>query len=50
MRPLHPSSEEGASAVEYGLFLALIAAVIFAVVVALGTEVLGLFTTLEGAF
>ncbi len=43
-------SEEGASAVEYGLFLALIAAVIIGTVAILGTDVLGLFQTVQGAF
>ncbi len=42
--------ESGASAVEYGLFLALIAAVIIATVALLGTGVLNLFRSLEGAF
>lgn len=45
-----PRSEEGASAVEYGLFLALIAAVIIGTVALLGTEVLTLFQSLEGQF
>jgi Flp pilus assembly pilin Flp len=35
--------ERGASAVEYALFIGLIAAVIFGVVLALGQLVLGLF-------
>lgn len=42
--------DHGASAVEYGLFLALIAAVIIATVALLGTGVLNLFRSLEGAF
>jgi pilus assembly protein Flp/PilA len=46
----HPRSEAGATAVEYGLFLALIAAVIVATVAVLGTEVLGLFASVEGQF
>lgn len=37
--------EEGATAIEYGLMAALIAAVIISVVTALGSKVLGLFST-----
>ena len=37
--------ERGASSVEYGLLIALIAAVIFGAVVAFGGEVGGLFTS-----
>jgi len=44
------SSEDAATAVEYGLFLALIAAVIIATVATLGTEVLGLFGSVQGQF
>ena len=44
------SSEDAATAVEYGLFLALIAAVIIATVTLLGTEVLGLFESIQGEF
>ena len=40
-------SERGATAVEYGLMVALIAAVIILVVTALGTDVLGGFNTVE---
>ncbi len=40
--------EAGATAIEYGLMAALIAAVIIAAVAALGTKVTGLFTTVEG--
>ena len=38
-------SERGATAVEYGLLVALIAGVIIVTVAATGTSVLGLFTT-----
>ncbi len=37
--------DEGATAIEYGLMAALIAAVIIGAVTALGTKVLDLFTT-----
>lgn len=40
-------SEAGASAVEYGLLVALIAAIIVGVVAALGTTVSGAFTKAE---
>ncbi|HVL65260.1 MAG TPA: Flp family type IVb pilin [Actinomycetota bacterium] len=40
------SDEEGATAVEYGLMVALIAAVIIATVQALGVNVLGAFQTI----
>jgi pilus assembly protein Flp/PilA len=46
----HLRSEAGATAVEYGLFLALVAAVIIATVALLGTEVLGLFESIQGEF
>lgn len=39
--------ERGATAVEYGLIVALIAAVIVAVVALVGTDVLGGFNTVE---
>ncbi len=39
--------DEGATAVEYGLIVALIAAVIILVVAALGQDVLGGFNTIE---
>jgi len=42
-------SEEGATAVEYGLLVALIAAVIVAVVVTLGQKVKTGFTTVDGS-
>jgi Flp pilus assembly pilin Flp len=44
------TNESGATAVEYGLFLALIAGVIIGTVAILGTEVLGLFQSVEGRF
>jgi pilus assembly protein Flp/PilA len=40
-------SERGATAVEYGLIVALIAAVIITIVVALGNDVKGGFDTVE---
>lgn len=42
-------SEEGATAVEYGLLVALIAAVIVGVVVTLGTKVKAGFDTVDGS-
>lgn len=39
--------EEGATAVEYGMMVALIAAVIVAVVAALGDKILAAFTTID---
>jgi pilus assembly protein Flp/PilA len=42
-------NDKGATAVEYGLIVALIAAVIVAVVGFLGQDVLGGFTTVETA-
>ncbi len=39
--------EEGATAVEYGLLVALIAAVIVAIVQTLGTKINAAFTTVE---
>ncbi|WP_026378598.1 Flp family type IVb pilin [Agromyces italicus] len=41
------TEEEGATAVEYGLIVALIAAVIVGVVALLGQDILGAFTTVE---
>ena len=41
--------EEGATAVEYGLMVALIAAVIVGVVETLGVSLLGAFTTVNTA-
>ena len=43
------SEETGATAVEYGIMVALIAAVIVGMVTLVGTDVLGAFTTVEGA-
>jgi pilus assembly protein Flp/PilA len=41
--------DEGATAVEYGLMVALIAAVIIGVVTSLGTKLQGLFNTVATA-
>ncbi|MFJ5959344.1 Flp family type IVb pilin [Pseudarthrobacter oxydans] len=41
------SSEKGATAVEYGLLVALIAAVIVAIVATLGTQINTAFTTIS---
>jgi len=41
--------EEGATAVEYGMMVALIAAVIVGIVTTLGTKVNGAFTTVSNA-
>ena len=41
--------EDGATAVEYGLLVALIAAVIVGVVATLGTKILGAFTKVNTA-
>ena len=41
--------EEGATAVEYGMMVALIAAVIVGIVTTLGTKVNGAFTTVSTA-
>ncbi len=41
--------DEGATAVEYGLMVALIAGVIIGVVTLLGTTLQGVFTTVTGA-
>lgn len=43
------SSEKGATAVEYGMLVALIAAVIVTVVVALGGKINTAFTTINSA-
>jgi pilus assembly protein Flp/PilA len=40
--------ERGATAVEYGIMVALIAAVIIGVVVTIGQDLLGSFQTVEG--
>jgi pilus assembly protein Flp/PilA len=42
--------EEGATMVEYGIMLALIAAVCFGIVASLGLQVQGLFATVNAAF
>jgi pilus assembly protein Flp/PilA len=44
------SSDRGATAVEYGLIVALIATAIVASVAVLGTTVAGWFTTVRGGF
>lgn len=41
------ASEKGATAVEYGLLVALIAAVIVAIVATLGTQINNAFTTIS---
>jgi len=41
--------EEGATAVEYGMMVALIAAVIVTIVTTLGTQVQNAFTTISNA-
>jgi pilus assembly protein Flp/PilA len=43
------SEEKGATAVEYGLMVGLIAVVIIAAVTLLGTQLQGLFTTIANA-
>jgi Flp pilus assembly pilin Flp len=43
-------SEAGATAVEYGLFLALIAGAIVAAVFVFGFDILALFQSVEGRF
>lgn len=40
--------DEGATAVEYGLIVALIAAVIVVIVATLGTQILAAFTSVSG--
>lgn len=42
--------ERGATAVEYGMLVALIAAVIVAIVVTLGTQIRDAFTTVSNSF
>jgi pilus assembly protein Flp/PilA len=42
-------SDEGATAVEYGLMVALIAAVIVVAVTSLGTTLLGIFNNVVGS-
>jgi len=41
--------EDGATAVEYGIMVAAIAAIIIATVQSVGTKVLAAFTTVDGA-
>ena len=41
------ADEDGATAIEYGLMAALIAAVIISTVATLGTKVAGLYTSVE---
>ena len=51
LQNLHIEADErGATAVEYGMMVALIAAVIVTLVAAVGGQVKGAFTTLKGAF
>ncbi len=45
----HHSRDRGATAVEYGLIVAAIAAVIVVVVVTLGDQIAGAFTTVSEA-
>lgn len=42
------SEEKGATAVEYGMIIGLIAAVIVAIVATLGDKILAAFTTVSG--
>lgn len=42
--------DEGATSVEYGLFVALVAAVVIVAIGLLGTQVLELFHSVEGRF
>jgi len=42
-------SEDGATAIEYGLIAALIAVVIIGTLTTLGTDISGLFTTISGS-
>lgn len=43
------NDENGATAVEYGMMVALIAAIIVGTVTTLGTKILGAFTTITNA-
>lgn len=43
------ASDRGATAVEYGIMVALIAAIIVGIVATLGTQVFNAFTTVSGA-
>lgn len=47
---LQDKKERGATAVEYGLLVALIAGVIIVIVTTLGTQISGAFTKVSGAF
>lgn len=47
MKALEARKDRGATAVEYGLMVALIAAVIIAVVVTLGKQINGAFTSVS---
>lgn len=47
---MQQSRERGATAVEYGLFVALVAAVIIGGVTALGQSTIGLFTPVSNFF
>jgi pilus assembly protein Flp/PilA len=47
MQALWATREQGATAVEYGLLVALIAAVIVAIVASLGSKILTAFTTVD---
>ena len=46
---LHAAKDKGATAVEYGLLVALIAAVIVVIVAAVGGKVSGAFATVNNA-
>ena len=48
--PMQRSRERGATAVEYGLFVALVAAVIIVSVTALGESTIGLFQPVTNFF
>jgi pilus assembly protein Flp/PilA len=48
--PVGPKAEQGATAVEYGLMLALVAAVIIGAVRALGQTTTDLFNSVIGTF
>lgn len=51
LQNLHIEADErGATAVEYGMMVALIAAIIVTVVATVGGQVKGAFTTLSGKF
>jgi pilus assembly protein Flp/PilA len=50
LRTILAKPEHGATAVEYGLMVALIAVVIIGAVTLLGTQILALFTDVAGKF